>query len=36
MTASAAMHPDVEPMIGYTDSEDEIAIPCYENIPVRR
>ena len=36
MTDPAAMHPNVERMVGYTDSEDEIAIPYYENIPVRR
>lgn len=36
MTDPDVMHPNVERMVGFTDSEDEIAIPYYENIPVRR
>ena len=36
MTDPEVMHPNVERMIGLSDNEDEIAIPYYENIPVRR
>ena len=36
MTDPEVMHPNVERMVGYSDNEDEIAIPYYENIPLRR
>ncbi|MBH0779742.1 thiamine pyrophosphate-binding protein [Nocardia bovistercoris] len=29
------IHPNIVAMVGYSDREDEIAIPYYENIPVR-
>ncbi len=35
LTDPAVMHPNVERMIGLSDRDDEIAIPYYENIPVR-
>ncbi|MFT4101158.1 MAG: thiamine pyrophosphate-binding protein [Burkholderiaceae bacterium] len=36
LTDPDVMHPNVTAMIGRVDAEDEIAIPYYENIPVRR
>jgi acetolactate synthase-1/2/3 large subunit len=36
MTDPEVMHRAIEQMVGYTEREDEIPIPYYENIPVRR
>ncbi len=36
LTDPEIVHPGVPVMIGRVDAEDEIAIPYYENIPVRR
>lgn len=36
LTDPGIMHPVVPMMIGRVDAEDEIAIPYYENIPIRR
>jgi hypothetical protein len=36
MTDPDVVHPNIPVMIGRLDAEDEIPIPYYENIPIRR